>query len=324
MKRKMIGALVGVLCCSATLSLDVAHAAPKKKASKAAAQQEAPQSAGISDAMGNLHWGMTRDEVLGTFVEGIKEKYRPLIAKTKGNAIEEDKLRNKAREELSKIKSSIVDFNGKKTGWDVSFLKGEFSHNNNESMFVVTDDASQNYYFFINNKLWKWYKAFNSQAFQGKSFDQFATAIQGRYGKAQVKTGEGKQRFLAWQDQASSLRAVDNNQFYGFYCLVFESKETLNRLSDLRPNKSNDGNKAHALVESATSDAAEESDNNPDIIDRITGKMRVRQNAPEQSAQAPAGSSSKKAPSASATPAPGAVEGGGVLADDDPLKGLGI
>jgi hypothetical protein len=317
MKRKMIGALVGALCCSATLSFDVAHAAPKKKAAKT--QEEAPQSSGISGAMGDLKWGMTREQVLGTFVDGIKEKYRPLIAKASG-AIEEDKLRNKAREELSKIKSSIVDFNGKKTGWDVSFLKGEFSHNNHESMFVVTDDTSQNYYFFINDKLWKWYKAFNSQAVKG-SFEQFATAIQGRYGKGQIKQGESKQRFIAWQDQSSSLRAVDNNQFYGFYCLVFESKDTLARLSDLRPNKGNDGNKANALVESATSDAAEESDNNPDIIDRITGKMRVRQNAPEQSAQGPA-TSGKKAPSAAAA-AP-AVEGGGVSADDDPLKGLGI
>ncbi|MFT3922840.1 MAG: hypothetical protein QM778_09915 [Myxococcales bacterium] len=319
MKRKMIGALVGALCCSATLSLDVAHAAPKKKAAKPAAQQEAPQSAGISDAMGDLHWGMTRDEVLNTFVQQIKDKYRPLIAKASG-ALEEDKLRNKAREELSKIKSSIVDFNGKKTGWDVSFLKGEFSQGNNESMFVVNDDSSQNYYFFINNKLWKWYKAFNSTAFQGKSFDAFASAVQGRYGKAVVK-GEGKAKYLAWQDQSSSLRAVDNNQFYGFYCLVFESKDTLARLSDLRPNKASDSNRAHALVESATTDAAEENDNNPDIIDRITGKMRVRQNAPEQSAQAPS-TNGKKAPSAAAAPPP--VSSGGVSEDDDPLKGLGI
>ena len=324
MKRKMIGALVGALCCSATLSLDVAHAAPKKKAKTAAAAEQAPQSSGISDSMGNLQWGMTRDDVLGTFVTAIKEKYRPLIAKAKG-ALEEDKLRNQARDELAKIKSSMVDFNGKKTGWDVSFLKGEFTQNNNESMFVVNDDMSQNYYFFINNKLWKWYKAFNSQVFQGKSFDQFATAVQGRYGKAQVKS-EGKLKSLAWQDQASSLRAVDNNQFYGFYCLVFESKETVARLADLRTHKSTDSNRAAALVDSATSDAAEEADNNPDIIDRITGKIRHRQEAPATAAAGNTGASGKKGSSSSAPAASAApVEsGGGVSADDDPLKGLGI
>ena len=33
----------------------------------------------------------------------------------------------------------------------VSFLKGEFTHGNGESMFVVRDKNSQNFYFFINN-----------------------------------------------------------------------------------------------------------------------------------------------------------------------------
>jgi hypothetical protein len=322
MKRKVIGALVGALCCSATLSLDVAHAAPKKKAAKAETTAEAPQSGAISTAMGDLTWGMSKDEVLAKFVDAIKEKYRPLIAKAPG-AIEEDKYRVKARDELSKIKSSMVDFNGKKTGWDVSFLKGEFTHNNGESMFVVTDENSQNYYFFINGKLWKWYKAFNADAFQGKSFDQFATAIQGRYGKAQTREGEGKQKFLEWQDTATHLRAVDNNQFYGFYCMVFEHKDTVKRLADLRSVKDRERGQGHALVESATSDESGDSDNNQDIIDRITGKIRHRQEAPQQAAQATTGSTSKKgAPAASAAPAP--VEGGGVSADDDPLKGLGI
>ena len=53
------------------------------------------------------------------------------------------------RDELGKLKSSAVDFNGKKTGWDVSFLKGEFTHHNGESMLSVSENSSENYYFFI-------------------------------------------------------------------------------------------------------------------------------------------------------------------------------
>jgi hypothetical protein len=327
MKRKMIGALVGALCCSATLSLGVAHAAPKKKAAtKPAAAQEAPQSAAISGAMGDLQWGMSRDEVLAKFVDAIKEKYRPLIAKATG-ALEEDSLRAKARDELARIKSSLVEFNGTKTGWDVSFLKGEFTHNNGESMFVVNDENSQNYYFFINKKLWKWYKAFSSDVFKGKGFDQFATAVQGRYGKASERQGEGKQRYLEWQDKSTNLRAVDNNQFYGFYCLVFEDKGTLSRLGDLRTVKANNKSGTHSLVEAAvTEEPGSDSDNNPDIIDRITGKIRHRQEAPATAAAGNTAASSKKGASSSAPAASAApVEsGGGVSADDDPLKGLGI
>lgn len=319
MKRKMIGALVFALSCSgAVTSFDVAHAAPKKKAAKT--QQEAPTSDAISAAMGDFEWGMSRDDVMAKFVDGIKEKYRPLIAKATG-ALEEDKYRAKAREELSRIKSSLVEFNGNKTGWDVSFLSNEFTHHNGESMFVVNDGNSQNYYFFMNGKLWKWYKAFSSDVFQGKGFDQFAKAVQGRYGQGQERQVE-KQRFLQWQDVSTSLRAVDNNQFYGFYCLVFEHKETLRRLDALRTVKPKERSGSHVLVEAATTEDTGH-DGNPDIIDRITGKIRNRQNAPEQAAQASSTSGNKKGSAAPAA-APSAFDRGGVSDDDDPLKGLGI
>ncbi len=321
MKRKMIGALAFALSCSAAVStVDVAYAAPKKKAAKTE-QREAPMSAAISAAMGDLEWGMSRDDVMAKFVDAIKEKYRPLIAKATG-ALEEDKYRAKAREELSMIKSSLVEFNGNKTGWDVSFLANEFTHHNGESMFVVKDGNSQNYYFFINNKLWKWYKAFSSEVFQGKSFDQFAQAVQGRYGQGQLREAE-KQKFLQWQDASTSLRAVDNNQFYGFYCLVFEDKDTLRRIDSLRSVKPSQKQKGHILVEAVTADdSTTDPSANPDIIDRITGKIRNKQQAPEQAAQA--SSTGKKGASAAPAPAASPFDRGGVSDDDDPLKGLGI
>jgi hypothetical protein len=315
MKRMLLGALVGIALISA--SVGPAHAAPKKKAAKAA--QEAPQSAEIGKAMGDLKWGMPRDQVLERFATAIKEKYRPQIAKATG-AIEEDKLRAKMRDELARLKTSLVEFNGKKTGWDVSFLKGEFTHHNNESLFVVHDETSQNYYFFINGQLWKWFKAFNTATFQGKNFDQFAEAIQGRYGKAQAREGEltagsGKQRWLEWQDANSRLRAVDNSQFYGFFCLVFEHKETVRRLPELRTAAPDKDRSRNALVDSVTSDVEDEDsgDNNQDVIDRITGKIRRRQEAPQPAANAP---SKKPSAAEAAKPGPDGTD------SDDPLRGL--
>jgi hypothetical protein len=320
MKRMVIGALTCAIALSA--SVNAAHAAPKKKAAKAA-QHDAPQSAEISKAMGDLKWGAERDEVLKKFGDEIRAKYKPLIAKAAG-AIEEDKLRGQQRDELGKLKSSVVEFNGNKTGWDASFLKGEFTHNNRESMFVVNDGNSQNYYFFMSGKLWKWYKAFNAEAFQGKKFDQFADALQSRYGKAQAREGElvegqGKKSWLEWQDPQSRLRAVDNNQFYGFYCMVFESKETVKHLAELRKSKGDGQQKGHALVDSVTSgeEQTASNDGNPDIIDRITGKIRHSQQGPEPTAGA-SGGKSKPTASAPASPTPPK----GVSEDDDPLKGL--
>jgi hypothetical protein len=315
MKRIVVGALLGALALST--SVDTAQAAPKKKAKAA---QEAPQSAEIAKAMGTLKWGMSRDQVLEHFTNGIRDKYKPLMAKASG-ALEEDKLRARMRDELGKVKSSVVEFNGKKTGADVSFLKGEFTHNNAESMFKIKDEGSENYYFFIQNKLWKWFKAFDASAFQGKTFDQFAEAIQARYGKSQVREGEathggGKQKWVEWQDNETRLRAVDNNQFYGFYCLVFEDKATLRKLPQLRTAKAEEQKSGNSLVDSVTSGEDQPTDNNPDVVDRITGKVRKREDAP--AAQDPG----KKGPQPSkpaAAPPPA-----GVAADDDPLKGLGL
>ena len=315
MKRIVVGALLGALALVA--SVETVHAAPKKKG-KAKAAQEAPQSAEIAKAMGDLKWGMTREQVLEHFTNGIREKYKPLMAKASG-ALEEDKLRARMRDELGKVKSSVVEFNGKKTGADVSFLKGEFTHHNGESMFKVSDEGSENYYFFIQNKLWKWFKAFDSSAFSGKSFEQFGEAIQSRYGKSTVREGEaahggGKQKWLEWQDNDTRLRAVDNNQFYGFYCLVFEDKSTLKKLPQLRTAKVQDQKAGNSLVDSVTSGDDQPADNNPNIVDRITGKIRQREDAPAQDG--------KKGPQPDKPAAPPPSET--VPADDDPLKGLGL
>jgi hypothetical protein len=315
MKRTLL-ALLGVLTLSTGLVAS-AHAAPKKK--KDGAGQQAPQSTGIAASMGDLKWGMTREQVVAHFTSALRESYKPLLAKASG-ALEEDKLRARQRDELNKLTATLVEFNGKKTGWDVSFLKGEFTHHNAESLFVVTDDSSENYYFFIQNKLWKWYKAFKAETFEGKSFEQFAEAVQGRYGKAQVREGEaphggGKQKWLEWQDAATRLRAVDNKQFYGFYSLVFEDKATLRKLPELRTSKLADQKKGNPLIESVTSpEAATESDSNPDVVDRITGKNRNRQGAPADAKPADAKKPPPAAPSGS----------GGVASENDPLKGLGL
>ncbi|HEX5656385.1 MAG TPA: hypothetical protein VFX59_04285 [Polyangiales bacterium] len=320
MKRILVGALLGALSVSVASPVNVAHAAPKK--AKQAAQKAPPQSAEIDKSMGDLKWGQTRDEVYTRFETQIKDKYKPLISKAR-SAMEEDKQRAKQKDELAKLKSSLVEFNGKKTGWDVSFLKGEFTHNNSESLFAVSDDSSENYYFFIQGKLWKWYKAFKTEAFEGKSFDQFGAAIEGRYGTGAKREGEathggGKTNWLEWQDADTRLRAIDNSQFYGFYCLVFEDKATVNKLAQLRTAKVKDTKAGNSLVDSVTSDEAHNGsgDSNTDAIDRITGKIRNRQDAPGPTTTGKKG----EQPSTPAPPPPPQ----GVSKEDDPLKGLGL
>jgi hypothetical protein len=245
----------------------------------------------ISAALGEVKWGMNEDTVLNVLIKNVHERYRPLIAKTK-DAIDDDRLRVRERQDIDDIKKSLIRFEGQTTGWDLGFLRDEFTHHNGESMLVVKDSNSQNFYFFIGGKLWKWYKAFESSAFSGKGGGEFAAAIERKFGQGKQTEGElysgaEKRQWIEWQDKKTRLRAIDQTSFYGFYCLVFEDKQTLETIASLRTNPSNRHDiKKHALVESVTSDAdlAANPDESPNIVDRITGKVRQREDMPQQKA----------------------------------------
>lgn len=325
MKRVLFGfvslaSLLGLLCATPAV-----HAAPKKKGGKAAAADKTPVSAEVAKAMGDLSWGMTKDELQQKLIDKVKERYRPLVAKAR-DAVEEDNYRTKASNEIKRIRDSFIEFRGDVTGWDTSFLRGEFTHGNDESMLVMRDENSQNFYFFFGGQLWKWYKAFDAEVFSAGDFSTFAGAVQRRFGNAKETRGElaagtGERHWLEWQDDKTRLRAVDQTDFYGFYCLVFEEKATVANLSRLRTNTQEVGPRQHALIEAVTAPRDNDPDDSPDIVDRITGKIRSRQDAPSSSGGSSAGSSGKSKGSRDSSSEP---SGGGVSSDDDPLKGLGL
>jgi hypothetical protein len=270
--------LIAIVVCA----VFTGAAAQKKRRGKRGKKSRVPTSAQISPALGDLKWGMGEKDLLKVLIGKVKERYRPLIAKTT-DGIEDDRLRTREQADIAKIRESFVRFDGKSTGWDLGYLKDEFSHNNGESMYVVKDSNSQNFYFFINNRLWKWYKAFDIEEFEGKSFDEFSAAAQRKFGKAKDVTGElvkgaEKRRWLEWQDKTTRLRAIDQTAFFGFYCLVFEEKKTVNRLGSLRTNVPRRKKASHTMIDAVTSDKdmAAHPDESPDIVDRITGKIRVR------------------------------------------------
>lgn len=317
--------LAGLLASAFALTaLAQHHRAGRQRGHHAPA--EAPVSAHIAEALGDLHWGMTRDEVLAYFQNQVREKYRPLLAKAPG-AIEEDRLRATMGDELRQIRESQVCFGAEHTGWDASFVQDEFTHNNDECLLVQHDTNSQNFYFFIGNHLWKWYKAFDAHVFEGQNFAQFATAIQGRFGPARDATGElvagrGQRHWLEWQDTGSRLRAVDQTQFYGFFCLVFESKDTLQALPQLRRNVAPPRDTGHALVEAVTHNAAADraaADDDADIADRLTGHIRHRVDAP-QGGTAAAGHGTTTTTTTTHAPPPPPPHGN----NGDPLSGVDL
>jgi len=236
----------------------------------------ASSSTALEDSMGQIQWGWSPKQVYRHLKKGIEDSYREPISKTT-DAIEEDRLRYKMAEETRQIRDSYFEFDGTASAYDSGYLKGEFTHRNRESLLRVKTENTQDFFFFINDKLWKRYRAFDASVFGGASFDEFGAALQQRYGKAKRKTGslyEGgpDKRWYEWKEPRVVAKAVDNSEFYGFYCLILQDPKTLARLDQLRKNKPKQTKDETSLVDAVGAES--DQDKHADIADRITGQIR--------------------------------------------------
>jgi len=236
----------------------------------------------LEQTMGDIQWGWSPKQVYRQLKKEIEASYQEPISKTT-DAIDEDRLRHKMAEETREIRDSYLEFDGTPSAYDSGYLKGEFTHQNGESLLRVRTKNTQDFFFFINDRLWKRYRAFDASVFEGASFADFGSALQKRYGKAKVQSGvrtpgTPSTRWLEWRQPRVLARAVDNNEFYGFYCLILEDPKTVAQLGKLRKNKADEAVAGGGLVDMVEEQST--ADQNADIADRITGEIR-RHDSPD-------------------------------------------
>ena len=262
--------------------------ADKRKRKKRRASGKVPTSAHIQEVMGDVQWGWSEKKFFNYQRKLIMDAYRPRLAK-ETDPIVIDELRHQRDRDIAKLRESYVKFDGDVSGYDSSFLKGHFTHNNGESMFVLRTDSSEDYYFFINGKLWKLFRSFNAKVFHGADYDQFSKAIQKQFGKGKAKHDEiegGKRRYLVWKNKTTRARAVDFSSVYSMYAIVLDSHKTVAKLADLRQNTAKKKKKGdeHKIVDSVIEKGSAKNgkkkkaddDGHADVVDRITGKIRRR------------------------------------------------
>jgi hypothetical protein len=230
----------------------------------------------LQQSMGAVKWGWSPKQVYQELKRGIEASYREPIAKTT-DAIEEDRLRHKMAEDARQIRDSYFEFDGTASAYDSGYLKGEFTHHNGESLLRVRTENTEDFFFFIDDKLWKRYRAFDTAVFEGATFEEFGRALQKRYGKAKKRSGPlhpgtKPTQWYEWTEPRITAKAVDNTEFYGFYCLILEDPTTVARLQKLRKNEPKQAETGGSVVEMVADDA--DVDQNADIADRITGEIR--------------------------------------------------
>jgi hypothetical protein len=237
-------------------------------------------SRAISELAGKYKWGMSHEECMKIIDEQIKAKFVELV-KAEPDTYKQDVLRKQETEEMAKVRTDYVKFEGAKSGWDSSIVDKEFAHKNEESMLIRWEKDQRRFLFFWQDKLYKQYIAFDAQhpVFQGKTFDDFAKIIQGRYGKAEMKLAALKQKddvtldHLEWPSAGDyTLWAMDQSSFYGNFCLKLMQTSVLKRLEDARVQNSPKQPRGNALIDAVTQPETNKGDPNDDVVDRITGK----------------------------------------------------
>ena len=269
--------------------LVVPTAGEAKKAPKAPAPEpkaHAPSARAIGDLAGKFKWGMSTDEVLKVVGGDIHTRYDEMIKKEL-DTFRQDQLRKQESEDVEKVKSSLVKFDGQKSGWDVSLIDKEFAHRNDESMIVLWEKDQRRFLFFWHGKLYKQYIAFNAEhpVFKGKTFDDFANLIQDRYGRAEMKFAPLKTKddltldHLEWPPSGDFvLWAIDQSSFYGNFCLSLSQASVLARLEKSRGEHNPKQAKGNAVIDAVTAPPQVQGDPNADIVDEVLGRKGMRTN----------------------------------------------
>jgi hypothetical protein len=251
-----------------------------------AQQTDPPNSERIAQELGTIQWGWTHDQVVNYYRGVLTAQFLPLL-KNKGQ-VEQDRLMQERDGIVGNLRRSYLLLNGAvpQRRWDTSFVGAEYTHNNNESMLVYENPRTgdREFFFFFNDRLWKRFQARNVPRGAALDFPTFVGSLDGLFGAPGLRRMRQDQadrvEAVFWQDASTRLRVIDHSTFYGAFCLVYEDKSVLGRLSELRRN-------APAKVENATPGtlSAEtvvgnvDNDGNTDIVDRMTGKIRRVQSA---------------------------------------------
>lgn len=284
--RTAMALFSGGLLTAALVTAAPAWAAPAKGKPAAAPAAEAGSgdqpSRAVGELAGKYKWGMTHEDVMKVIESEITAKFQPKIQDAT-EAEKQDAIRKEMNDAKKQMRDSYIIFNGQKTGWDVSIIDREYGHKNDESMLVIWEQQQRRFLFFWRDKLYKQFVAYNAEKFKGKTFEDFADAMQVRYGKAEVtfaKQQTGDEMALDYYQFPPSgdyiLRAIDQTGFYGNFCLVLLQRSVYEQVEKDRAKKSPPRvHHTNARVVDSVMGGDQMADPNESVIDDIIGKRAV-------------------------------------------------
>jgi hypothetical protein len=214
----------------------------KAKAKKAPPKKKVPPVSAASkkkleELYNGFKFGMTKDEVIAKLGKQIEESYEERIKATT-DIPTQDRLRKERKKELARIRSSYSEFQGKRTGWDVSIVEEEFAHNTDEAMLERWENQGgknqRRFFFFHDAKLYKMFISLDVSILpeDKKNFETFKGVMQAQYGPGDVEADR-----ITWRTAEFDVRAVDKLKSYDTLALIIEEPRVKRELVAIREAK---------------------------------------------------------------------------------------
>jgi hypothetical protein len=191
----------------------------------------------IEESLGGLKWGMNQNALFALLKHRIRIDFEKQI-KAERDIVRQDALYQEAKQRYSSARENVIDFDGRKTGWDVSPLVDEFRHGSDESLLVTDGEPAREHYFFIQGRLWKWYRELKPAAWDGAAADyaRLAARLRSDFGagkpqKVRLDEGGAPLTGVVFEDDRTRVTLMKRGSEL---CLVYEHRATLDHLDTLR------------------------------------------------------------------------------------------
>jgi hypothetical protein len=191
----------------------------------------------LGELMGAFQFGMSKDDILKVLQTQLDERYAEKIADTQ-DVYQQDKLRKEKKTELNRIKKSYVDFDGKKSGWDVSIIDDQFKQNTGESMLVHWENEGgrdqRRFFFFHEGKLYRMFISIAASQIpeEQRNFGFFKDLMTQRFGP-----GDESPTGVTWSTSGFEVVALDKVNFYDAFCLVISDPAQVKVVAEARAAK---------------------------------------------------------------------------------------
>lgn len=275
-KTSLFALFVMTFFAASTLLVTDADARRKRRKKKKTKVMSKAHAKALRDMMGTFKFGMSPDEVVQTVTGLIKERYAAQIAST-NDVYEQDKLRTKQKQEIKRLKKSMVHFKGKKTGWDVSIIDDQFAHKTDESMMVQWETHQgknqRRFFFFHEGELYKMFIALDTSQMgkEQKNFKFFQRLMENRFGK-----GKPHDTGLSWKLKDIWVDAIDKLVFYNSFCLLVTDPKRFRYLASVREERGTKTKDNSNILNSVTEGVDREGpdlDEGSDVLDRVLGDL---------------------------------------------------